>query len=97
MDAQNPEDDRIRFLEEGQRYLPVYKVVLEACASEGGATKKDIDALVDHHPLCAEPRRYSGFFVKGLEGIDAIAFDTTWKTTEIGRELLAGAAFSDNE
>lgn len=90
VDAQDPEGDRLRFLEEGERYHPVYRLVLEACGREGGATKKDIDALVDHHPLCKEPRRYSGFFVKGLEGIDAIAFDGTWKTTEVGRDILAG-------
>lgn len=97
VDAQDPEGDRLRFLEEGERYLPVYRLVLEACGREGGATKKDIDALVDHHELCREPRRYSGFFVKGLEGIDAIAFDGAWKTTEVGRELLAGAAFAEAE
>ena len=37
---------------------------------------------------CKEPRRYSGFFVKGLESIDAIAFDGAWKTTEVGRDIL---------
>ncbi len=88
VDAQDPEGDRLRFLEEGERYHPVYRLVLEACGAEGGATKKAIDALVDHHPLCKEPRRYSGFFVKGLEGIDAIAFDGAWKTTEVGRDIL---------
>lgn len=89
VDAQDPEGDRLRFLEEGERYHPVYRLVLQACGAEGGATKKAIDALVDHHPLCKEPRRYSGFFVKGLEGIDAIAFDGAWKTTEVGRDILA--------
>lgn len=88
VDAQDPEGDRLRFLEEGERYHPVYRLVLQACGAEGGATKKAIDALVDHHPLCKEPRRYSGFFVKGLEGIDAIAFDGAWKTTEVGRDIL---------
>lgn len=88
VDAQDPEGDRLRFLEEGERYHPVYWLVLQACGAEGGATKKAIDALVDHHPLCKEPRRYSGFFVKGLEGIDAIAFDGAWKTTEVGRDIL---------
>lgn len=88
VDAQDPEGDRLRFLEEGERYHPVYRLVLEACGAEGGATKKAIDALVDHHPLCKEPRRYSGFFVKGLEGIDAIVFDGAWKTTEVGRDIL---------
>ncbi len=97
VDAQDPEGDRLRFLEEGERYLPVYRLVLEACGREEGATKKDIDTLVDHHELCREPRRYSGFFVKGLEGIDAIAFDGAWKTTEVGRDLLAGAAFAEAE
>lgn len=88
VDAQDPEGDRLRFLEEGERYHPVYRLVLEECGREGGATKKAIDALVDHHPLCKEPRRYSGFFVKGLEGIDAITFDGVWKTTEVGRDIL---------
>lgn len=97
VDAQDPEGDRLRFLEEGERYLPVYRLVLEACGREEGATKKDIDTLVDHHELCREPRRYSGFFVKGLEGIDAIAFDGAWKTTEVGCDLLAGAAFAEAE
>ncbi|WP_165172748.1 MULTISPECIES: hypothetical protein [unclassified Adlercreutzia] len=94
VDARDPEGDRLRFLEEGERYLPVYRLVLEECARSGGATKKVIDGLVDHHPLCKEPRRYSGFFVKGLEGIDAISFDGAWQITEVGRGILAGPALA---
>lgn len=97
VDARDPEGDRLRFLEEGERYLPVYRLVLEMCGDADGATKKAIDGVVDHHPLCRDPRRYSGFFVKGLESIDAIAFDGAWKTTEVGRSLLDGAAFAENE
>lgn len=89
VDAQNPEANRLAFLEEGERYLPVYRLVLEACSQDGGQPKKALDTLIDKHPLCKEPRRYSGFFIKGLEGIDALAFDKTWKTTDVGRDILA--------
>lgn len=79
-------------LDEEASYLPVYAILLEACAVEGGLPKKKLDELIDGHPLCLKPRVYSGRFVKKLEAADALRFDGHWHTTEAGVELLRSLA-----
>lgn len=85
------EDPAARFtslMEANAVYAPIFRTVLEICESEGGATKKQIDQLVDHDPLCQEPRRFSGYFIDKLEEADGIVFESTWHITETGRAML---------
>lgn len=85
---ENPAARFASFMEENAVYAPIFRTVLEACETEGGATKRQIDQLVDHDPLCQEPRRFSGYFIDKLEEADAIVFEGTWRITDAGRALL---------
>ncbi len=82
---------------ENARYAPVYRILLEGCASESGLTKKEIDSLIDSHPICKSPRRYSGFFIKNLETVGALTFDDTWHATDYGREILASSVLDTDD
>ncbi len=88
VEAENPAARFASFMEENALYAPIFRTVLENCDREEGATKKQIDALVDHDPLCREPRRFSGYFVDKLEDADAIVFEGVWRTTDVGRAML---------
>lgn len=76
------------FMEANAVYAPIFRTILENCDREGGCSKKEVDALVDHDPLCREPRRFSGYFIDKLEEAEAIAFEGSWRTTEAGRLML---------
>lgn len=86
--AEDPAARFRSFMDANPVYAPVFRTVLEACSDEGGATKKQIDALVDHDPVCREPRRFSGYFVDKLEDADAIVFEGAWRITDAGRAML---------
>lgn len=78
-----------KLFESGGMYLPIYLRILEA-ASEESLTKKAIDAMVDKDPICANPRRYSGYFVKALEAAEAMTFNSgLWSITDYGKQFLA--------
>lgn len=66
-----------------------YRYILEACASEGGAAMADLSDAVNALPEVAAQRRRAGYFVDKLEKCDAIAWDGTWHTTEVGRAFLS--------
>lgn len=78
---------------EEERYLPIYQRVLEMIAREGGCPTKELDAAVDADPVCAEPRRFCGFFRGKLEETGAIAWRDTWVITDLGRGVLASGVF----
>lgn len=69
-------------------YLPIYLRILEAASNGEGLSKKVIDAMVDKDPICANPRRYSGYFVKALEAAEAMRFDSLWYITDYGKQFL---------
>ncbi len=80
-------------LNEEPRYLPIYGKILEMAARDGGSTRQDYDAAIDPDPLLAEPHRYSGYFLKKLEAIDAIRYTTVWTATDTGRSALQSSTF----
>lgn len=88
LDADDSQKRLDAIVSDDARYAPVHKALLEACMGESGLTKKEVDALIDRHPLCESPRRYSGYFLKRLEAADALVFDGYWHTTFIGEKLL---------
>lgn len=77
-----------KLFESDGMYLPIYLRILEAAANGKGLSKKEIDAMVDKDPICANPRRYSGYFVKALEAAEAMRFDNLWYITEYGQQFL---------
>lgn len=92
LDAVAAEDPAARFaafMDANAVYAPIFRIVLENCDCEQGCTKKQIDALVDHDPICRSPRRFSGYFIDKLEDADAIIFEGAWRTTDVGRAMLA--------
>ena len=88
VEAEDPSARFEQFMEMNAVYAPIFRTILEHCDCDGGQTKKELDALVDHDPLCKKPRRFSGYFIDKLEDADAIAFEGTWRTTEQGRAML---------
>ena len=74
--------------EREERYLPVYKRILQMCAQEGGATMPAMDAAILNDPLVQEPRYYATRFVSNLESVDAVSWEPGWHITEAGLEGL---------
>lgn len=77
-----------KLFENDNMYLPIYLRILKAADEEGGLSKKAIDAMVDKDPICANPRRYSGYFVKALEAAEGMTFDGLWHITDYGKKFL---------
>lgn len=85
--------ERLRdLLDQDAAYQVIYKRILTMCAAEGGAKTPAINDAVDKDPLVQKPRFYAPHFIDKLEKCDALAWQKTWVTTDIGRaglELLA--------
>ena len=82
-------------LARGQEFLaadpdlaPIYRRVLEMCQGQG-AVLAQLEEAVDNDPLVQSPRVYAPFFLDRLERCDALDWDGTWKTTEVGAQLLS--------
>lgn len=89
VEADKPLERLHELLESDSTYLPIYRTVLSLCAAEGGAAMDDINEALNDDPLLQEPRLFASHFVDGLEACDAIAWNKTWKTTDIGTTGLA--------
>jgi hypothetical protein len=85
VDADMPDDRLSQALEKEPQYKPIYLAILKACSEEGGKTAKQLGDLVDHDPLLQHPRRWAPYFFGILGECDALAWDTTWTITEVGR------------
>lgn len=88
--------ERLRdLLDQDVAYHVIYKRILTMCAAESGAKTPVINDAVDKDPLVQKPRFYAPHFIDKLEKCDALAWQKTWVTTDIGRaglELLADVA-----
>lgn len=85
----------IRKITEDERYLPLFQRVLEMTAREGGCPTKELDQVIDPDPLCAEPRRFCGFFRGKLEETGAIEWRDAWTITSLGRTVLESDLFAN--
>lgn len=85
---------RAMLLEE-PRYLPIFKDILVRASAEGGVSMKVLDAAVSTDPLCADPRRFCGYFLGKLERLGAVRFEGTWVSTPLGDQVLASDAFAE--
>ena len=77
-----------QLLDEEPQYLPVYKRILTMCNTAGGRLVQEINAVIDPDPLCAEPRRFSTYFLRKLEVVGAVKFQDAWCTTDYGKRAL---------
>lgn len=67
-------------------YKPIFLRILKACGEEGGKSAKELGALVDSDPLLQSPRFWAAHFFNILGECDALAWNGTWKTTDLGRK-----------
>ena len=84
----DPEQRMKELLNDQAIYAPIYRLVLEACASPAGASAQFLADLVDGNPLLEKPRRWSSFFTKRLEDCESIIWAGAWKITDVGRKAL---------
>lgn len=78
--------------EDGERYIPIYQRILEACSAEQGSGVVALGALVDADPVMQEPRWYVQRFIDRLVQGGSLRWDGAWKITEAGCAALARMA-----
>ena len=86
----------IAMLQEEPQYLPLYERIFSMCSREGGCPVKELDAAIDHDPLCVEPRRFCGYFLGKLERLGALEWNTVWTVSALGTQVMASDIFSRN-
>ena len=73
-------------LAEDTGYENIYRMLLDCCANEGGATAKELGDVVDGQPEVQEPRLYASYFYEKLAECDLIVWaGKAWAITELGR------------
>ena len=88
--AQNDPETRFReLMERDAQYKTIYVRILQAADCQEGATTPQLNELVDWDPLLKSPRLYTAHFTELLERCEALCWESVWKTTDIGRTLLA--------
>lgn len=91
--AKNDPHARFReLIERDAAYKTIYVRILQAADCQEGATTPQLNELVDWDPLLKSPRLYTAHFTELLERCEALRWEGVWRTTEIGRTLLEGAA-----
>lgn len=83
--ADNPHERLMSLFSNEPAYLLIYKRILTLCLSDGGKTTKQLGAAVDDDAIVQKPRMYAQRFINRLEKCDALIWEKTWKTTDIGR------------
>lgn len=78
-----------QLLDENASFATVYRHILEACSDENGVAMSDLNTSVNALPEVRAQKLRAGAFVDRLEKCDAIAWNKTWHTTDIGAEALA--------
>lgn len=91
LDADDPRSRLEQLLADDAYYLPVYREILEALA-DAPMTKAQLDGIVRNHPLTQDMRAQTGYFLDRLERTDAIAWESPWAITELGRDILKDEA-----
>lgn len=76
-------------LDEEPRYESVYRILLEECANDGGATARQLEDAVLDHPELQEPRMYASYFYDRLDAAGLIAWTGPWTVTDLGRAAIA--------
>lgn len=84
----------IAMLTEDEQYLPLYRTILEMTSQPDGCPTKELDAIIDPDPLCANPRKFCGYFLGRLEKTGALTWRSSWIATDIGKRILASEIFN---
>lgn len=92
LDADRPLDRLVALFDDNEKYLVIYKRILEFCSIDGGRKTPEIDAIVNGDPLVQKPRLYGPHFTDQLEQCDALRWIGTWVTTDVGAQGLSRLA-----
>lgn len=76
-------------LAEEPRYEHVYRILLDLCANDGGATAKQLEDAVLDDPELQEPRMYASYFYDRLDSVGLVAWTGSWTVTATGRDAIA--------
>lgn len=76
-------------LDEEPQYEHVYRILLDACANEGGATARQLEDAVIDDPALQEPRMYASYFYDRLDALGLVAWTGPWTATELGRTAIS--------
>lgn len=87
--SDDPQGRLREIVAEDAEVAEAYEHILRACAVEEGCAMQDLNSQVNALPSVASQRKRAGYFIDKLERCDAIAWEGSWKITEIGRSLLA--------
>ena len=86
------EQDMGRFqeiLDEDAGLDNIYRMLLDCCANEGGATAKELGDAVDDQPELQEPRLYASYFYEKMAERDLIEWTgKAWGITEFGKRAV---------
>ena len=76
-------------LSEDAGYENIYRMLLDCCANEGGATATQLGDAVDGQPEVQEPRLYASYFYDKLAECDLIEWvGKAWVITELGQRAV---------
>lgn len=92
VDADKPLDRLRELFVQDKNYLPVYKRILTLCSAPDGSKIQTLSEEIDKQPIMKEPRLYVSHFIDKLEQCDALEWQKSWITNDIGfmgLELLA--------
>ena len=84
LEADKPAQRLRELFENEPIYHPIYKHILLLCSDEAGKTTRELGEAVDDDPILQDPRLYVQRFIDRLEKCDALIWEKTWKTTDIG-------------
>ena len=68
---------------EEPRYAPLYARIMSMVSADGGATTPQLNGAIDSDPLCAEPRRFCGYFIDKLETSGLVEWRDAWVITDL--------------
>lgn len=90
-----PEVTLAQLFAERPHYEDVYRAVLRLCTREGGASRMEVEAVINEKPqLKPDPttkqtKVYPQYFIDALETAGGIQWDGAWRTTAAGAGVLA--------
>lgn len=86
------EQDMGRFqeiLDEDAGLDNIYRMLLDCCSNEGGASAKELGDAVDDQPELQEPRLYASYFYEKMAERDLIEWTgKVWGITEFGKRAV---------
>lgn len=88
-DEDNPMEVLKGIIADKSRYEHIFLQILQCCDTPTGAPMGYIQDQVNDDPVLVDPPKSAQFFMDYLDRNGAIVWEGGWKTTEIGKQLLA--------